>query len=77
MRQLEAKHRAAFRAHPDRAADMLFHQAVRLWKAGVHRPAVELWATSVRADPSRALRSTGEAIGDRVRWSIERRRSGH
>lgn len=32
MGQLEDKHRTVFRPHPGRHADMLFHQAMHLWR---------------------------------------------
>jgi glycosyltransferase involved in cell wall biosynthesis len=69
MRALERKHRAAFAAHPDRHADMLFHQAMHLWMAGARSPALRFWARSLRVHPTRAGRRTLDAARDRAAYA--------
>ena len=69
MLQLLDKHRAAFAAHRQAHAGMVFEQAMHMWLGGHRSAALAMWARSVRAHPGAAGRRTARALRERVAYA--------
>lgn len=64
MRQLESRHADLFSARRGRHAELLVHQAVKLWRGEARTSAVHSWGRAVRLHPVRAARRTASAVRD-------------
>lgn len=70
MAMLETKHAALFAARPGRHAELVCHQAVKLWNSGHRGAAASTWARAMRLDPRRAGRRSLVELRDRVRSAV-------